>query len=544
MPPYMILPGSAALTVIAALAATTFMLSVAPADAQQAASGSLAQAAPPSSTSEAVAAGIADPSLDPNAPAGTVLPAVTLNSEVQPERRAMPAPIDPVFPFQEWLGSDGQLPIGVPDSGPVYPIEKYLWKHCPLIRKAKIRIYGWADAGYGYSSSRHSNFPMTYYIVPNKPQLDQLCLRVERVPDTVQTKHLDWGFRSTQLYGIDYRFTTSQGWGPASQQLLSRNYLYGYDSTVELYGLLYVPKVAQGMMIKFGRYISPPDIEAQLAPDNFLWTHSQMFYGDCYTQTGVLTSIKLNKQWTVQAGIHAGTDMAPWAKGAKPSFVGMLRWISKSNNDSIYGGVDAVNNGQFSLSHSVQSAAATTAALNLLGSQVTPAVTFPQIKVPAHDNLQQFNLTWQHRFNRKGTIITLTEGYVLYNFDALLGGTVINGPPRTYFAGTGPGRFLPGTSMSWGIVNYLAFKLSKKDFITLRPVDFLGDPRGARTGFPTTYSTWTAGWTHRFNDLLCIRPEIRYERALNSHGGAPVTPYDNGTRRSQFTFGLDVIQRF
>jgi hypothetical protein len=27
------------------------------------------------------------------------------------------------------------------------------------------------------------------------------------------------------------------------------------------------------MVIKFGRHISPPDIEAQLAPDNYLYTH-------------------------------------------------------------------------------------------------------------------------------------------------------------------------------------------------------------------------------------------------------------------------------
>jgi len=43
---------------------------------------------------------------------------------------------------------------------------------------------------------------------------------------------------------------------------------------VEAYGLVYVPNVAKGMVIKFGRYISPPDIEAQLAPDNYLYTHS------------------------------------------------------------------------------------------------------------------------------------------------------------------------------------------------------------------------------------------------------------------------------
>ena len=43
-------------------------------------------------------------------------------------------------------------------------------------------------------------------------------LRFERLPDSVQTNHIDWGFRSTTLYGIDYRWTTSQGW--FSEQLL------------------------------------------------------------------------------------------------------------------------------------------------------------------------------------------------------------------------------------------------------------------------------------------------------------------------------------
>jgi len=35
---------------------------------------------------------------------------------------------------------------------------------------------------------------------------------VKRVPDTVQTDHWDWGFRLTNLYGLDYRFTTAKGY--------------------------------------------------------------------------------------------------------------------------------------------------------------------------------------------------------------------------------------------------------------------------------------------------------------------------------------------
>jgi hypothetical protein len=36
----------------------------------------------------------------------------------------------------------------------------------------------------------------------------------------VQNDHFDWGFRVTQLYGVDYRFTTANGY--FSQQLLKK----------------------------------------------------------------------------------------------------------------------------------------------------------------------------------------------------------------------------------------------------------------------------------------------------------------------------------
>ncbi len=429
-------------------------------------------------------------------------------------RRSYPQPLDSVFPFTEWTGSAGTLPIGVPDMDPAYPLQKALWKACPLLKQARIKVYGWANPGYGWGTSKHSNFPLSYYVPARRLELDQLVLRFERVPDTVQTEHNDWGFRFSQVYGIDYRFTTALGWYPATRELLQHNYEYGYD-LVELYGMYYIPKVRKGLMLKFGRFISPPDIEAQLAPDNFLWTHSQMFTVDAYTMTGLLATIKLNDQWNFQTGISAGNDMAPWTKSAIPAGTALLRWVSKTNNDSLYGGMNLINNGRYR---------------NFTNAQ--------------HDNLQQFNLTWSHRFNRRGTIATFTEGYFLYQINALQGGTVIYGPPRPYFALTGPGQFLHGVSPAWGLVNYTAFKITPKDYIVVRPVDYLGDCRGQRTGFPTTYSTWTIGWCHRFSDLLCIRPEIRYERALNTHNGQPVTPYDNGTRRSQFTIGMDLIQRF
>ena len=120
----------------------------------------------------------------------------------------------------------------------------------------------------------------------------------------MQTDHIDIGFRSTILYGIDYRYMNAGGW--TSYQLLKHNQLYGYDFT-EQYVDIYFPCVAQGMILRIGRWIACPDIETQFAPDNYMGSHSILFTFDTYTQTGIMATVMLNQNWTVQACIHAGT---------------------------------------------------------------------------------------------------------------------------------------------------------------------------------------------------------------------------------------------
>ena len=100
------------------------------------------------------------------------------------------------------------------------------------------------------------------WIVPNSYQLDQLIFKLERELDTVQTDHIDFGFRSVSMYGMDYRYTTAGGW--FSDQLLRHNSLYGYDP-VEQYFEIYIPRIWQGMVIRVGRWIACPDIEVQSA---------------------------------------------------------------------------------------------------------------------------------------------------------------------------------------------------------------------------------------------------------------------------------------
>jgi hypothetical protein len=80
---------------------------------------------------------------------------------------------------------------------------------------------------------------------------------------------------------------------------------------------------------------------------------------------------------------------------------------------------------------------------------------------------------------------------------------------------------------------------SHKDYLSIRN-DFLNDPKANRTGYATLYSSHTIGFVHYFTDNIRIRPELRYERAYADG----ITPYDNGTKKDQYTAAMDLIVRF
>ena len=143
----------------------------------------------------------------------------------------------------------------------------------------------------------NANFPLIYDLRPNRFEQDQFVLYLERLPDEAQTDHIDWGFRGSGVYGLDYRFMISRGL--FSDQLIKHNNSYGFDMPM-VYFELYLPQIFQGMNIRIGRIISEPDIEAQLAPNNLMANHSLLYGFDNYTQTGIFTTTKINDQWTIK----------------------------------------------------------------------------------------------------------------------------------------------------------------------------------------------------------------------------------------------------
>ena len=488
--------------------------------------------------------GRSGPPSDPNAPPSTR------------DAAAWPKPPQsvPPMPYADWpyggtttIGTSRPNAVDSPLMAAMANTSLGKW-----MQDAHIQVYGWLNGGFNLSTNQNQpggNAPIGYAYTPNTVQLDQAVLYIERVPDTVQKDHVDWGFRVSALYVENYRYTNS--YGVLSDQFNGRNQINGFDFPM-VYGELYVPQVAEGLMFRFGRYISVPDIEAQLAPNNYTYTHSFTYTVDNYTNTGLLTTLAVTKNVMVQFGIDTGTETPLWMHGrtlANPmpnplypnntmlqdpgnqlSFAACIRLTSDSGNDSFYPCVDGINDGAW-----------------------------------GYNNLQWHGFTYYHKFNEYWHLAFeaywLSENGVpnLQNPNAQAifagGGTpfspqyVAFNPPNQAFCADA--NALSCTANSYAILAYLNYSPDKMNNFTFRP-EIYDDPNGWRTGtgVPTRYFAATLGWQHWFSPQFEVRPEVSFWHSEagpsfdSSVSGPFKGAFNGGTKADMFMFAMDAIVHF
>ena len=421
----------------------------------------------------------------------------TASSGAAPPSRLPPSPLpSPPFPSSDW--SYGGAPdIGSPDTN-VPPLMEALYggPNGKAWEDSHVKVYGWLEGSLNFSTSHLSNLPTAYDIFPNRVEFDQAVLYIERLPDSVQTDHVDWGFHISGLYGTSYRFTSNKGY--FSQQLLDHDRQYGFDPVLEYFDL-YIPQVAEGLNIRAGRFISVPGIEAQLAPNNYMYTHSLLYSIDPFTDTGVIGTMKISDRWLVQLGLTGGHDVALWTPDARPSVTACLSYTFDKGNDNLYPCINGLNGGEY-----------------------------------AYNNLQMFDTTWYHKFN--ATWHMATEAWYMYERDVpnVDGAIPLEKGANGAFCPTGQVRcFAP----EWAAVNYVEKQLSGKDYLSFR-TDTLNDERGQRTGYKTQYAEGSLMWGHYVGSTILLRPELRFDHSFQ------LAAYDRGTRKSQFQFALDVIFKY
>jgi hypothetical protein len=447
------------------------------------------------------------PPADPNAPPG--------RRAGWPEAPATTPP----FPFTEWpyggstnLGVsrtssvDSPLMVALANTG----VGKWM-------NETGIQVYGWVNGGGNISTNTSrpaGNNPAAYMVNPNSFQLDQAVVYIERVPDTVQRDQMDWGFRFSALYGENYRYTN--GYGYMSYQFNGHNLFYGYDFPM-VYGELFIPQVLDGLMLRLGRFISLPDIEAQLAPNNYMYSHSLTYAWDNYTNTGLQTTLGLSKNWFLQAGVTVGTEAAPWHMGqlvanpfpnpvfpgntmlkdpgAVPSFTYGFRWQSDNAWDNIYVIADSTNSGTW-----------------------------------GYNNLQWYGITWYHRIN--------PEWHFSWETYTLSQRNVLNITDPDHIIANGGFPFTPANGIFYNAPNfavcpnpnevtctarvftslvYLNYQPTKLDNISLR-AEFYNDMEAQRTAAlgGTRIVEFALGLQHWLSPQIEFRPEVAYYKALDS----------------------------
>ena len=355
----------------------------------------------------------------------------------------------------------------------------------------------------------HRNFGSLTTDDSNRPVLNQGLATISRDVDPKATS-VDIGFKLQAMYGSDSRIY--QTLGVFDQLIHDRNQIAMIEANVTAR----IPQLfANGMDIKAGLFPTPLGVEVIDPKANPFYSHSYIFnYGLPFKHTGVLTTSHVSDLVDIYLGVDTGTNT--WlAYGA-------------GDNNNRPGGIAGVG-------------------LNFLDGKLTVlALTHigpenSRRNTPfANDALRYFNdiaVTWKATDK-----LTLTaEGNYVRD----------------------DGFHAEG----WGITGYVSYALSdtvalngraevfrdNNNFFVSNPVgdrDFANLQRGVYNNLytaarPTTYSEYTIGLTYKptwFPTALStamIRPELRYDRALNDS-----RPYRDGRDRGSFKLASDIILGF
>ena len=402
---------------------------------------------------------------------------------------------------------------GTPGNPAIAPVEKPYVPPASLGEWASsIKLGFQGEAGIVVNPqdpSNRRNFGSLTTDNSNRPVLNQLLFTVSRDVDPKATSP-DFGFKFQAMYGSDARIYHTLG--VFDQLIHDRNQLTIIEANVTAR----IPSLfANGLDLKAGIFPTPLGLEVIDAKPNAFYSHSYIFnYGLPFKHTGAIATAHVSDLLDLYLGITTGTN----------TFVA----YGAGDNNNRPGGIAG-----FGLNF--LEGKLTVLALTHIGPENSKRNT------PfANDAIRYFNdvavvwkttdkLTLSTEFN-----FVREEGY---------------------------------RAEAWGIAAYAGYALTdtltlngraeifrdNSNFFVSNPVaerDYINLQRGAFSRFytaskPTTYSEFTLGVTYKPSGLperlstAMIRPELRYDRALNGS-----RPYNDGKDRGSFTLATDLVIGF
>ena len=382
----------------------------------------------------------------------------------------------------------------------------------PKPPEPRFKIYGWIEGGITGnpdSPTDNHNFGHLYTDRSNEPLLNQVSVVGERALDPNATG-FDWGFKAWLMYGSDARYTKAVGF----LDLVTDDRVQ--PDIPELYASAHIPIGSTGGVdLKLGKYADPMSAETIDPRQNVFYSHSYIFnFGVPTTDLGGLAVFHVNKYVDLYGGLNRGVNTA-----------------FTDNNSSIAfeGGIG----------------------LNLLdGNLATVALTHigPEDPLDNHDYRYLNDVTTTWKITKEFT--SITDLNLVY--DSIDNGKWAGGGAQyfTYSLNDWLQLGVRGEIFRDSSGFYVAQFRANNDFIHIERgdniynPDFPVDPSNLGGG-NTTYLEVTGGVTIKpplpkpIAGLL-IRPEVRYDRALTSQ----FKPYDDNTKRDQWTLGIDLVLEF
>ena len=392
-----------------------------------------------------------------------------------------------------------------------------------------VKFYGFGDAGVTFNSTHPPdgiNFGHLFTDKANQPLLNQLALTFERPLDPKATGY-DFGFKFQGMYGSDARYTHFLG--EFDHAISDRNQI----DIVEANVLAHLPWLTTGGIdLKMGQFVTLEGAETIDPRTNLLYSHTYIFnFGIPFKHTGLMATTHVTSILDIMAGVTTGVNTT----------IGCCRG-DNNHAPAFHGGIGL----------NLLNGALTVAATTHIGPEnADTALVRAACGCDPNTALRYLNditITW--KVNDKLTLITDANYIRDDGFHASGGGVaqyvaykitdvykfVVRGEiwadPQAFFVNAYPGNL---------------------DFVNAE----LGLPATIISGGRTTYGAVAVGVNisppvpKAFEGLL-IRPEVRFDTSLNGttpFGGqagcpTPLTTSTCGTKRSQWTFGGDIVVPF
>ncbi len=375
-----------------------------------------------------------------------------------------------------------------------------------------ISLHLQADGGITVNTSSprsRRNFGQLFNDNSNHPILNQLLGTISRDVNPKATEN-DYGFKLQIAYGSDSRITHTLG--VFDQLIHDRNQLDIPEASlsVRLPGVF-----ANGLDVKAGIYPTPLGVELIDPKTNTFYSHSYIFnYGLPYKHTGVLATAHVSDLLDIYGGIDTGTNtFLAYGAGDNNNRPGGIAGVGLTFNDgklvvlalTHIGPEDSKLNSPFANS----------------------ALRYYNDASIVWKATEKLTLTAEANYVREDGFKAEAYGLTGYASYALTDTLTLNGRAEVF--------------------------RDSSNFFVSTPVsnrDYVAAERGTFSRFltatkPTTYSEFTAGLTYKPAGMpsqlstVLIRPEVRYDRALNNSN-----PFNDNKDRGAFTLAADVIVGF